>query len=57
MLVVLSAGFGLEAGMHWSCLDKIVLGLKSEEELYPSPPFGDDSGDTSQPPKEKNLYG
>ena len=45
LLVVLSAGFGLAAGMHWSCLDKIVLGLKSVEELYPSPPFRDDSAD------------
>ncbi len=57
VLVVLSAGFGLAAGMHWSSLDKIVSGLKSVEELYPSPPLGDDSADTSQLLKEKNLHG
>jgi hypothetical protein len=35
----------------------IVLGLKSVEELYPSPPMGVDSADTGQLPKEKNLHG
>ncbi len=43
--------------MHWSCMDVIVLGFKSVEELYPSPPLGVDSADTSQLPKEKNLDG
>ncbi len=31
---------GLAAWMQWSCIDVIVLGFKSVEELYPSPPFG-----------------
>jgi hypothetical protein len=31
----------------------IVLGFKSVEELFPSPPLGVDSADTSQLPKEK----
>ncbi len=31
-----------------------VLGFKSVEELYPSPPLGVDSADTSQLPKEMN---
>jgi hypothetical protein len=35
----------------------IVLGFKSLEELYPSPPLGVDSADTSQLSKEKNLHG
>ncbi len=46
LLVVLSARCGLEAWMHWSCIDVIVLGFKSVEELYPSPPLGVDSADT-----------
>ncbi len=57
LLVVLSARCGLEAWMHWSCIDVIVLGFKSKEELYPSHPMGVDSADTSQLPKEKNLNG
>jgi hypothetical protein len=57
LLVVLSAGCGLEAWMHWSCIDVIVLGFQTVEELYPSPPLGVDSADTSQLPKEKNLHG
>jgi hypothetical protein len=48
---------GLQLGMYWSCIDEIVLGFKSIEELYPSPPLGVDSADTSQFPKEKNLHG
>jgi hypothetical protein len=40
--------------MHGSCIDVIVLGFKSVEELYPSPPLGVDNADTSQLPKEKN---
>ncbi len=36
----------------WSLL--VVL---SVEELYPSPPLGVDSVDTSQLPMEKNLHG
>ncbi len=35
----------------------ILLGFKSVEELYPSPPLGVDSADTSQLPKEKNFHG
>jgi hypothetical protein len=46
-----------EAWMLWSCIDAIVLGFQSVEELYPSPPLGVDSADTSQLPKEKNLHG
>jgi len=57
LLVVLSARCGLEAWMHWSSIDVIKLGFKSVEELYPSPPLGIDSADTSQLPKEKNLHG
>ncbi len=53
LLVVMSARSGLEAWMHWSCIDVIVLGFKSVEELYPSPPLGVDSADTSQLPKKK----
>ncbi len=53
----LSAGCGLEAWMHWSCIYVILLGFKSEEEFYPSPPLGVDSADTSQLPKEKNFQG
>jgi hypothetical protein len=52
-----SARCGLAVWMHWSCIDVIVLGLKSVEELYPSPPLGVDSADTSQLSKEKNLHG
>jgi hypothetical protein len=42
-----------------ACIDVIVLGFKSVEELYPSPSLGVDSADTSQlpMPKEKNLNG
>jgi hypothetical protein len=40
--VVLSARCGLAPWMHWSCIDEIVLGFKSREELYPSPPLGVD---------------
>ncbi len=47
----------LEAWMHWSWIDVIVLGIKSVEELYPSPPLGVDRADTSQLPKEKNWHG
>jgi hypothetical protein len=36
LLVVLSTRCGLEAWLHWSCIDVIVLGFKSIEELYPS---------------------
>jgi hypothetical protein len=43
--------------MHWGLIDVIVLGFKSVEELYPSPPLGVDIADTSQLPKEKNLHG
>jgi hypothetical protein len=57
LLVVLSGRCGLEVWMHWSWIDVIVLGLKSIEELYPSPPLGVDSADISQLPKEKNLHG
>ncbi len=42
--------------MHWNCIDDIVLGFKSVEDLYRSPPLGVDSADTSQLPKEKNLH-
>jgi hypothetical protein len=56
LLVVLSAGCGLEAWMHWSCIYVIVLGFKSIEEFYPSPPLGVDSADTSQLPKEKKFH-
>ncbi len=56
-LVVLSGRCGLEAWMHWSCNDVIVLWFKSVEELYPSPPLGVDSADTSKLPKEKNVHG
>ncbi len=45
--MVLSARCGLEAWMNWSCIDVIVLGFKSVEELYPSPSLGVDSADTS----------
>ncbi len=54
---VLTAGCGLLAWIHWSCIDEFVLGFKSVEELYPSSPLGVDSADTSQLPKEKNLLG
>jgi hypothetical protein len=53
----LSAGCGLETWMHWSCIDEIVIGFKSAEEFYPSPPLGVGSADTSQLPKEKNFHG
>jgi hypothetical protein len=55
LIVVLSAGSGLAAWMHWRCIDEFVIGLKSVEELYPSSLLGVDSSDTSQLPKEKNL--
>ncbi len=55
--MVLLAGCGLEAWMHWSCIDVIVLGFKSVEELYLSPSLGVDSADTSQLTKEKILHG
>ena len=35
----------------------IVLGFKSVEELYSSPPLGVDNADTSQLLKEENLPG
>jgi hypothetical protein len=54
-LVVLSARSRLAAWMHWSCIDVIVLVFKSVEGLYPSPPLGVDSADTTQLPKER-LY-
>jgi hypothetical protein len=57
LLVVLSARCGLAAWIHWSCIDVIISGFKSVEELYPSPPLGVDSADTNQLPKEKNLHG
>jgi hypothetical protein len=56
LLVVLSAGCGLLAWMHWSCIDEFVIGFKSVEEFYPSSPLVVDSVDTSQLPKEKNLH-
>jgi hypothetical protein len=34
-----------------------IIGFKSVEELYPFPPLGVDSADTSQLSKEKNLQG
>jgi hypothetical protein len=43
LLGVLLAGCGLLAWMHWSCIDEFVVGFKSVEELYPSPPLGVDS--------------
>ncbi len=46
LLVILSASCGLEPWMQWSCIDVNVLGFKSVEELYPSPPLGVDSSDT-----------
>jgi hypothetical protein len=48
---------GFVALFHCSRIDEIVIGLRSVEELYPSPPLGVDSADTSQLPKEKNLHG
>jgi hypothetical protein len=45
---VLSARCGLAALVQWSCIDVIVLGIKSAQELYPSPFLGVDSADTSQ---------
>ncbi len=56
LLVVLSARYGLAAWMHWSCIDVIVLGSKSVEELYPSPPVGVDNADTSQLSKVKFAW-
>jgi hypothetical protein len=38
LLVVSSARCRLAVWMHWSCIDVIVVGFKSVEELYPSPP-------------------
>jgi hypothetical protein len=55
LIEVLSARCGLAAWMHWSCIDEIVLGFESVQELYPSFPL--DSADTSQLAKEKNLHG
>jgi hypothetical protein len=57
LLVVLSARCGHAPWMHWSCIDEIVLGFKSIEKLYPSPPLGVDSADTCQLPRENNLHG
>jgi hypothetical protein len=57
LLVVLPAIRRLTAWMHWSCIDVIILGVKSKEELYASPPMGVDSADTNQLPKEKKLHG
>jgi hypothetical protein len=54
---VLSARCGLEAWMHWSYFDVIVLGFKSLEDLYRSPPLEVDNADTSQLATEKNLHG
>ncbi len=34
LLVVLSARWWLAARMDWGCIDVIVLGFKSVEELY-----------------------
>jgi hypothetical protein len=31
---------GLETWLHWGWIDVIVLGFKSVEDLYPSPPIG-----------------
>jgi hypothetical protein len=42
LLVVLSVRCGLAAWMLWSCIDEIVLGFKSVEEMYSSPPLGVD---------------
>jgi hypothetical protein len=42
--------------MRWRCIDEIVLGLRSVEELQPSPLLGVDSADTNQLPKEKDLH-
>jgi hypothetical protein len=53
----LSDGCGLEAWMRWSCIVEIVIGFKSAEEYYPSPPLGVDCADTSQLLKEKNFHG
>jgi hypothetical protein len=54
----LSAGSGLEAWMHWSCIDEIGIGFKSADEFYPSPPLGVNSADTTQlPGKKKNFNG
>ena len=47
----------LQLGCIGAVIDVIVLRFKSVEELYPSPPLGADSEDTSQLPKEKNLHG
>jgi hypothetical protein len=43
LLGVLSAGCGLLAWMHWSFIGEFVVGFKSVEELYPSPPLGVES--------------
>jgi hypothetical protein len=48
---------GVLAWMLWSYIDEDLLGIKSLEELYPSPPLGVCIEDTSQLPKEKNLHG
>jgi hypothetical protein len=47
LLVVLSARCGLAAWMHWSSIDEIVLWFESVDELYPYPPLGVDSADSS----------
>jgi hypothetical protein len=43
--------------MHWRCIDEIVIGVKSAEEFYLSPPLRVDSVDTNKLPKEKNFHG
>ncbi len=53
--MVFSARCGFADWMNWTGIDVIVLGFKSVEELYPSPPLEVDSANISQPPKEKNL--
>ncbi len=53
--MVLSDRCGLAAWIHWSCIGEIVLGFKSVEELYPSPPLEVYSADTNQLPKEKEF--
>jgi hypothetical protein len=57
LLVILLAGCGLLAWMHWSCIDEFVIGFKSGEKLYPFSPLGVDSAVTSHLPKEKKLLG
>jgi hypothetical protein len=59
LLVVLPAGCWLLTWMHWSCIDKFVIGFKSVEEwnCILLPHLGVDSADTSPLRKEKNLLG